>query len=351
MTAVALATTTIHQPVECFQAWRAALPDALLVVAGDRRSDDEMLRGLLTRVGGESVYLGIDDPATARYVSHRALGENTIARRNLAVLEALRLGAEIVICIDDDNWPASWDYAQHLSRFLAPVWEPPIRTVSGWWHAGVYAEAPYITRGYPVSRWAEREAVNGVAVDTREPRRYLGVIQSLVFDDPDCAAADRLVRAPKVGCYSTAISDSTILDPADTWTPINSQATLWRRETAPLAFMLHGAGRYDDIWAGYLAQRVMAATGYLVSVGRPYVQQRRNPHDVLADLDAERFGMEHTEAFCALLKEITLDSAASVLDNLATLKHGLSRFGFDSGWDVPMARTLGAWLEDVGAVL
>ena len=40
--------------------------------------------------------------------------------------------------------------------------------------------------------------------------------------------------------------------------------------------------------------------------GFPLVKQERNPHNYFKDHQAERIGLEHTETFCAWLREVCL---------------------------------------------
>jgi hypothetical protein len=47
-------------------------------------------------------------------------------------------------------------------------------------------------------------------------------------------------------------------------------------------------GRVSDIWRGYIAQRLLWDVGHSIAFAPPMVKQLRNPHDPLADMDAEQ---------------------------------------------------------------
>ena len=78
------------------------------------------------------------------------------------------------------------------------------------------------------------------------------------------------------------------------------------RDVVPAYFLSPYIGRYDDIWASYIINRIAEHVGDVISFGEPLVRQERNPHDMWRDLDAERNGMILTDDFCAALRSIAL---------------------------------------------
>jgi len=66
-----------------------------------------------------TVYLTPDEQC--KYKCSELLGWNTITRRNIALLEALRWGADVIITVDDDNIPLSSTYFHDFANlFIAP---------------------------------------------------------------------------------------------------------------------------------------------------------------------------------------------------------------------------------------
>jgi DNA polymerase III psi subunit len=71
-------------------------------------------------------------------------------------------------------------------------------------------------------------------------------------------------------------------------------------------------GRYDDIYAGYILQKIAQHFDLAVSFGEPIVRQERNVHVLLKDLDLEREGMECIDFFVDLLKSFDLSGSTVI---------------------------------------
>jgi hypothetical protein len=86
--------------------------------------------------------------------------------------------------------------------------------------------------------------------------------------------------------------------------------------------------RYDDIWMSYLAKPAIDRMGDLVTFGRPLVVQRRNPHDLLTDLDRELVPMMLTERLIEILRGIELYSGSYLdlyLELIEALRAGVGK--------------------------
>jgi len=125
------------------------------------------------------------------------------------------------------------------------------------------------------------------------------------LDNPDIDAVTRMERQPVVRGFKDGWSGNIVLSPG-TWSPFNSQNTALAREALPAYFLSPYVGRYDDIWAGYILERIAEHLGEVISYGEPLVRQERNPHDLWRDIDAERNGMILTSGFCAALRGLNL---------------------------------------------
>jgi hypothetical protein len=115
-------------------------------------------------------------------------------------------------------------------------------------------------------------------------------------------------RQPVVRGFEPSWTGSIALDPG-TWSPFNSQNTALMRDVLPAYFLSPYIGRYDDIWASYIINRITEHFGDVISFGEPLVRQQRNPHDLWKDLDVERNGMILTDDFCGALRSIPLTGA------------------------------------------
>ena len=340
MTDICLFTTTIYVP-SVLRQYRASDPDVLMIVAGDLKTPHAEVRALCAELGN-AVYLDPQDQEALGYKCSGVIGYKTIQRRNIALLEAIRSGADVVLSIDDDNAPR---HSAYFAELRGAFGRPTGTMIAGdaWYNLGNQAEARFIYRGFPFSLRADSQPPTLRLA--REGLWPVGVVNGLIYGDPDINAIDRYPNGgPRVEDYRT-YGRPVYVNPRTTWTPINSQNTAYVRELAPLAFVLPAVGRYDDIWASFMALRVMEATDYHVLFGEPSVMQERNPHNWLVDLEREIYGMRHTEAFCESLKAIPVDPAKSVLDNLDAVRQGVTHL------PIQARLFMDAWLEDVARVL
>ncbi|HLP77602.1 MAG TPA: hypothetical protein VK327_11880, partial [Candidatus Paceibacterota bacterium] len=170
----------------------------------------------------------------------------------------------------------------------------------------------------------------------------VGVAAGLWLGDPDIDAMDRITNQPTVLQMSDALCGGVVVEPSN-FSPFNSQNTGFLAELAPLMMVWTGVGRYDDIWASYVAERVMRETGHVVHYGKPYVWQERNVQNRWKNLKDEVLGMEHTPQFCRDLLEIDLGHGG-VVEKLERIYHGLQ----GKAYIPPVAIELGlAWVRDV----
>ncbi len=94
-----IATTTINPPTEALLKY-ASMPDWHVIVAGDLRTPHELYNNL------ENVtYLTPEKQENDYPVLSELIGWRCIQRRNFAILEAYKQGADIIAIIDDDNIP------------------------------------------------------------------------------------------------------------------------------------------------------------------------------------------------------------------------------------------------------
>jgi hypothetical protein len=236
----------------------------------------------------------------------RHLRFDSIQRRNIGLLIAWQNGADVVITIDDDNFVLNQDF---VGLHSAAGTVRPITTygsTSGWLDVCSFLEADdgarFYHRGYPRQpRWAERDYF----VTSGWSDHRIAVNAGFWLDNPDIDALTRMERQPIVRGLKPGWTGNIALAPG-TWSPFNSQNTALMRDVLPAYFLSPYIGRYDDIWASYIINRIAQHFGDVIAFGEPLVRQQRNPHDLWRDLDAERDGMILTDDFCAALRSIPL---------------------------------------------
>lgn len=337
---VALVTTTIYVP-RVLALYREFDPDVKMFIAGDRKTPHDELRSFVADLGNARYYSDADQEALG-YRCSPIIGWNRIMRRNVALLEAIKSGADIIVSIDDDNIPLSRGYFDDFRRILGnPFAGLCLRTSSGWFNAGALLEPPVYHRGFP---YEHRHVDPGVRIGAVTDAR-IGVAAGLWVGDPDIDAMERLTNRPLAERVAS-IAEAGVAVSSGCIAPFNTQNTAFIRELAPLLMVFVGVGRYDDIWASYVAQRVMAETGHLVHFGPPLVWQDRNPHNLWQNLRDEILGMEVGTRFADDLEAVDIQGL-SVVEALRTLHERIAT------WDyVPddVSRLGLAWCDDLAAL-
>lgn len=307
MTRVALITTTINVPHVITQWAKSMDVDDVIIVAGDQTSPhDEIIDVLdvITLTHGITTHYLEPDTQT-KWASSEAIGWRSIQRRNIALLEAMQLNPQYILTVDDDNAPNSDDQVNRLIRAF-DLTDGFVKTNTGWLNPGrACVDKRYrsvIHRGFPLNRRREQPFITSAS-----PCK-IGVAAMLWTGAPDIDAMDRIVNDPIIERVG---HDDVILTPG-TWAPFNSQATMYRAELSPLMMVWPGVGRYDDIWASYLARTVMDRFGYGVYYGYPTVHQDRNEHDLMRDLEGEMHGMRWTPALIEILRSIDLSAQPTI---------------------------------------
>lgn len=234
---------------------------------------------------------------------------NSDYRRNVGFLLAYERGAEIIIAIDDDNYPTNDDYlAGHAIVGTSPRLDQ-VESSLGWYNVCAWLQTdPSRTiypRGFPYSK---RYTPTKETFSCSEERIVINA--GLWLNDPDVDAVTRLAEPVR----SVAFTGRQIALAPGTYTPINCQNTAFHRDLLPcyqyipMAENVRGRrlDRYGDIWQGFFAKKIVDQLGDRVSFGFPLVDHRRNSHNLLKDLEVELEGMILTEYLVRILEQITL---------------------------------------------
>lgn len=280
--------TSINPPTEAvraFAAWRGWTT----VVVGDRKNPpDWACEGV--------VYLGLKEQQelAPEFCAH--LPENTYTRKMAGYLYAFSKGAQAIFESDDDNipYPGAVDVVEaHLARrgSLLPAWSAG----SGWVNIyDKFGAAGTWPRGYPMQKL---KAEDGTPQEDAAALPW-GVLQYLADGDPDVDAVYRMTNGAEV---HFARGRELSLAPGS-YTPFNSQATLWVPETFPLMYLPLGVpDRVTDILRGYIALACLWKNGHTLGCASPVVFQVRNAHNLLKDFEQEIDLYRHGDRWSKLL--------------------------------------------------
>lgn len=338
---ICLITTTIFEP-RVLALYRAFGPDVQIIIAGDKKTPHDAVKALCKKIG-HARYLSPDDQIALGYRSAELVGWNTIPRRNVALLEAIKTKADVIITVDDDNIPSHPSYFEkYAQRFAKPYSGLCVETDRNWFDVGRLILPPTSHRGFPPEL---RQVDLGMRIQMVTDAK-IGVVAGLWLGDPDIDAMTRIVNAPMVHQFSEVLAAGLAVK-AGCLTPFNSQNTGYTRELAPLMLLLEGTGRHADIWAAYMAERVMMERGDLVLFGEPYVWQERNKHNLVHDLKEEMLGLEYSLRFGEDLRALDAGQGTPV-EQLRRLFEGLGKHSYFP----EHTRQIGlAWCDDAQKVI
>jgi len=290
----ALITTTINVP-RVLKLYRKFGPDVQFFVAADEKTPRHAYE-FCADIPKCEIY----SPERQRELGYECsalIGWNCVQRRNIALLEAVKWGAEVIVTIDDDNAALDVGYFNHIRwTFMRPYSGLEAQSLSGWFDPGCLLVPQTKHRGFPIA--IKSEPVFESIVDAK-----IGVVAGLCLGDPDVDSITRIATAPVIHSVSELARAGVAVN-IFCKTVFNSQNTAFIRELAPAMFMMPGIGRYDDIYASLICQRVMRERGLHVHFDQPFVWQQRNQHNLLGDLRAEIDGMEHIVEFAQFLDDV-----------------------------------------------
>lgn len=302
---IACCTTTINIPW-VLQLYKACDDTVKFFVAIDEKTSAESI-DFLESFGAAIISYGTD------WKTGKYLPWNSLSRRNLAFLEALKWGADIVVSIDDDNIPTATDYFwQHETIIGEPFSGLCGSSFSGWFDPGQLLLPHVKHRGIP--HGAHSHAYTPIV------KAKVGVSAGLVLGNSDVDATTRLERPEGINTLDVArLADAgVVVNLSATQTVFNTQNTAVIRDLVPAWFLMPEVGRMDDIYASLIVKRVARDRGWYIHFGYPLVYQERNEHDLLGDLDQEIDGYKRLNRIANILAGTEL-AGKSVVEDVRVL--------------------------------
>jgi hypothetical protein len=340
---IALVTTTIRVP-DVLRLYRSLGPDVEFFVAGDEKTPHGDCDLLLNEVGNHGNYFTPQDQRKLGHKCSELIGWNTDGRRNIAILEALRSGAEIIVTIDDDNLPLDNYFLELRWLFSAPFSGIQVTALDRWFDQGNLLTPPAKQRGVPfVPTLWRADPITGAKI---------GVVAGTCLGDPDIDAATRIITGPTVH-HASELLHAGVVANTESFYVFNSQNTAFLRELAPAMFILPGSGttsfvgRNADIFASCIMRRVMRDHGLHCHFGKPFVWQTRNPHSLLKDMRSEQLALERVDEFARMVDRFPMPSD----DLIPFLRDFYQQLYRLSWWDDAASRAAWAWLDDCERVM
>ena len=377
---VSIVTTTINIPyfLESYnQRLESCFSDNELVfiIIGDLRSPHKAIKEYVQRIASRLTIEYWDVESQKKWISEtfgnqaekveRVIPYNSIRRRNLGYLRALQLGSDFIITIDDDNYLGSTNWlSEHLSALYTTIEVLPTvsskNEVVNPCHILRFNDSNLriYQRGYPFSKLF----CDTFDVEFRNGGR-VALNMGLWTASPDVDAYTNILYP---GLESLGIKEGFqrryALAP-NNYMPVNTQNTSFVRELAPAFYdvLMDSTirnirlDRYDDIWAGLFALKLIHKLGYRATFGVPLTEHRRNKHDYVSDLRSELIGM----SFNNLLHEIVMKAdvysksfADGYLELADIIMNESKRYVNDEemlGYVLKLSEAMRIWVNLVGA--
>ena len=227
---------------------------------------------------------------------------NHFGRKNIGYLYAIYHGAKEIFDFDDDNFLKK---GNHLAFCTSRVIEMSVQKgcivgnpypIMGAPSAG---NVPAWPRGYPLEKIKSNCSQK---LKERSNKRSIDIFQYLADVDPDVDGVFRLTRDIPFSFISNLTDIIAIR--SGVYVPFNAQATFFRYKSFWSLFLpvtVHG--RVSDIWRSYVAQRILWEHGGQIGFLPPGVDQIRNAHNPLADMNAEKDLYEKSLGLIELLDD------------------------------------------------
>ncbi len=278
---LAIVTTTINVP-RVLALWEAA--GVPVYIAGDMKTPRQV-----AEIFGRAPFVYLSPDAQKHWKSSELTGWNTDSRRNFAVLEALKDGADIILSIDDDMIPLDQSFLNRIvSLFEAPFSGIQIGFPEEWLDHGQMTVPRATARGIPYDQ-VIHNTIDFVAA------AQIGVVQGIIYGVPDATAVDAIANRPLVTSVVEPLASGFVAYPGSL-AVFNSQLTAFRRELAPW-FVQHykSEGRNTDIFAAMAMRQKMRELDWYTYYGPPGAWHNRMARPLFNDLKAEMYGAEHIE--------------------------------------------------------
>lgn len=239
--------------------------------------------------------------------------------------------------IDDDTEPEpGFDYfGQHLNNLDFAGEIPEVSSDKKWanvLYQGFEKHRLY-PRGYPYSKMQERVSVGSTKVE----RGTVWMSQGLWTNVPDLDAVRILMDGDLNGQSRTRLSlgdfDGNFAVAKGNALTVCSMNLAIRRDVVPFFYQFPmddnpwKIGRFDDIWSGIVAKKVIDLLGRAMVTGFPLCRHNKAPRNTFRDLCIEAAGYESNEHFSDELDKLDARTDSDVPTISAKIAEYMSKSG------------------------
>ena len=258
------------------------------IIIGDKKSPSNfLLKG--------ANYFSLNKQRSLNFNLSKILPVNHYARKNLGYLIAMQNNSESIVETDDDNIPLK----EFFSKKKIIKKKTYVSKKAGWINVYKFFTKKHI--------WPRGFALEKINEPLSKKLKYSKIIcpiqQGLADENPDVDAIYRLTRSLPIKFKSP----KNIALGNGSFCPFNSQNTEWLREAYPLMYLpSYCSFRMTDIWRSFIAQRVAWTCGWNILFHSSTVIQKRNPHNLMHDFEAEISGYKNNYNIMKNLIELKL---------------------------------------------
>ena len=231
----------------------------------------------------------------------KELGDSAwiISRKNAGIrsygfLKAFQLGCDVTITLDDDCYPVKGqefvnEHLKNLSMFAPIDWFP------------TYPQRKYYyTRGFPYNIRDKKEVVMSH-----------GLWTNILDLDAQTHLKNKNLRAKWIN------NNFIEFIPENYFFPMCSMNLAFKTKITPIMYFppmgqdnmgnYWGYDRFDDIWAGIIAKKIIDYLGYIVANGSPFVEHKK-ASNINENLKKEVKGIETNESLYERIREAKLST-------------------------------------------
>lgn len=282
-----IVVTTIHSPSDAIRQF-SKLPNWNLISVGDLKTPMDW------HVPNVE-YLAPKDQNKLFPEFSNLLGWNRYARKNIGYLYAIKMSSDIIAEIDDDIAPYR-NYPPNVAE------NKKIPVLSGEKFVNIYnffGSRESWPRGFPVNRILKKQKISKKIKTIYTPIQNSLLDQNGDFDAIYRLVSDKNIKYAKKGQFA--------LDKG-VYCPFHSGNTFWHREAYMLLYMPAFVNPHvEDIWRGYIAQRLLwEINGHLTFIYPTVYTDQRNKHNYMKDFEFEIPMFLQTEKLISVLDSISL---------------------------------------------
>lgn len=245
---------------------------------------------------------------------------NRFTRKNLGYLYAIKNGAQLICDTDDDVFPYK-NFPQKLQpkRKVVKLSGKKFINIYNFFKSSKKSELNSWPRGLPLNYINDQKNIKQSKEKVYSPMQTSVIDQDSDFDAIYRLVSDKKMRFKKSGIFGLA---------KGCYCPVNTQNTFTFPKAFPLLYLPAYANFHvDDIWRGYVAQRILWEINATQIFFYPTAYtSNRNAHNYLKDFEVELPLFLQSNKLVEILDSLSLskDISKSLLKAYqAIVKHGI----------------------------